>query len=203
MPYADKTKRRIYKAWKNMLSRCEDPLHAEYEAYGGRGINVCEEWHKFFPFYCWSLKNGYSDNLTIDRTNNDKGYSPDNCRWVSQKVNSRNRRNNHRVTFNGKTLCTSEWAENIGITPQALAERLTSKLWTLEEALTIGKNGRPTQQPSFKKAIVQMSRGGEMIKKWESISDASNSLNIPSSNISRALKNPQYTARGFYWKYHN
>lgn len=146
MPYADKTKRRIHTAWKNMHARCENPQRSGYEEYGGRGITVCEEWHKFFPFYCWSLSNGYADNLTIDRIDNDKGYSPDNCRWVSQKVNSRNRRNNRVITFNGESLCVSEWAERLGITFQALDDRLRSKGWTLEQALTTMKNGRTIQK---------------------------------------------------------
>lgn len=142
MPYADKTKRRIHTAWKNMLERCENPQHSGYEDYGGRGITVCEEWHKFFPFYSWSLINGYDNNLTIDRIDNDKGYSPNNCRWVSQKENSRNRRNNRVITFNGESLCIAAWAERLGITFQALADRLQSKGWTLEQALTTTKNGR-------------------------------------------------------------
>lgn len=201
MPYADKTKRRLHTAWKNMLQRCENPQHSGYENYGKRGITVCEEWHKFFPFYSWALSNGYADNLTIDRINNDKGYSPDNCRWVTQKVNSRNRSCNHRITFNGETLCVSEWAERVGITHQAMMDRLNSKLWDLQQALTIGKNGRPIKQPSFEKAIIQISKDGTIIREWESITDASKILNIPNSNISRALNNSKYTAYGFYWKY--
>lgn len=201
MPYADEAKRRIHTAWKNMMERCENPHCSGYEDYGGRGITVCEEWHKFFPFYSWSIANGYDSNLTIDRVDNDRGYSPDNCRWVTQKVNSRNRRNNRRITFNGKTLCVSEWAELLGITHQALSERLSSKSWTLEQALTTKRSGRPIEQPSFKKTVIQLSQDGEVVKKWKSISNAAVTLNIPNSNISRALKNKKYTTRGFRWEY--
>lgn len=139
MPYADKTKRRLHTAWKNMLARCENPHCPGYEGYGGRGITVCDEWHAFYPFYSWSLLNGYADDLTIDRIDNNKGYSPDNCRWVSQKRNSRNRRNNRVITFNGESLCMAEWAERLGITFQALDDRLRSKRWSLERALTTKK----------------------------------------------------------------
>lgn len=142
MPYADKTKRRIHTAWKNMIARCEKKEHTGYAGYGGRGINVCNEWHQFLPFYHWSLDNGYNDSLTIDRIDNDKGYSPENCRWVSPKANSRNRRNNHVIVFNGESLCIAEWAERLGISFQALDDRLHSDGWTLEQALTTTKYGR-------------------------------------------------------------
>jgi len=201
MPYADRTKQRIYTAWKNILIRCENPRSSGYKNYGGRGITVCEEWHTFLPFYNWSLSNGYAEHLTIDRIDNDKGYSPENCRWITQKENSRNRGCNHLVTFNGQTLCISEWAEKAGITHQAMAERLKSKTWDLQQALTAGKNGRLIKQPSFEKAIVQISKDGTIINKWKSITEASKALNIPNSNISRALKNHKYTARDFYWEY--
>lgn len=203
MPYADRTKRRLHTAWRNMLGRCENPRHSGYKDYGGRGIVICEEWHNFFSFYAWSLSNGYADNLTIDRIDNDKGYNPSNCRWVSQKKNSRNRRNNHVVTFNGESLCVSEWAERLGMTASALGERLRSSAWSLEQALTIGKNGRVVKQPSFEKAVFQISKDGSILKKWDSITEASLALKIPNSNISRALKNKKYTACGFRWEYAN
>lgn len=201
MPYADKTKRRLNVAWKNMLERCENPNLPGYEIYGGRGITVCKEWHSFFPFYSWALSNGYADDLTIDRIDNNQGYSPQNCRWVTPKTNARNRRSNHLVTFDGETLCVAEWAERLGITHQAMSDRLKSKYWDLRQALTIGKNERPVKQPSFEKAIIQISKDGSIIREWKSITEASEALNIPNSNVSRALKNSKYTARGFYWKY--
>jgi hypothetical protein len=184
-----------------MLERCENPQHPGYKDYGGRGITVCEEWHRFFPFYSWSLSNGYAEKLTIDRIDNGKGYNPNNCRWITQKKNSRNRRNNHLISWGGESLCISEWAERLGISPQALVDRLHSKSWSLEQALTLGKNGRPIKQPSFEKAIIQLTTDGSVIKEWESISKAAEALNIPNSNISRALKNKKYTARGFRWEY--
>lgn len=203
MPYSDKIKRRIHTAWKNMLQRCENPSCDGYARYGGRGISVCAEWHKFEPFYRWSLSHGYSENLTLDRRDNDKGYSPDNCRWVTQKENSRNRGNNYLITFNGETLCVSEWAERVGISHQAMCERLISGGWSLEEALTIRKRTRKAQQISARKNIIQISKDGKIISAWNSISNASESLGIPSSNISRALKNKNHTAGGFCWRYGN
>lgn len=89
-----KSKSRIHKEWRSILHRCKNPSASHYENYGGRGIKVCDEWqgeNGFLNFYKWSMENGYADNLTLDRKNNDKGYSPDNRRWVTHQENCWNR----------------------------------------------------------------------------------------------------------------
>lgn len=83
---------RIYKQWLNMKNRCSNPKNHAYGRYGGRGIVVCEGWKDDFAgFMMWAVNNGYSDSLTIDRINNNKGYSPENCRFVTLEENSRNK----------------------------------------------------------------------------------------------------------------
>ena len=85
--------RRLYACWFNMKSRCFNPNNKYYFSYGGRGINICDEWaNDFSAFREWAFANGYSDNLSIDRINNDMGYSPDNCRWATKKQQSLNRK---------------------------------------------------------------------------------------------------------------
>lgn len=108
---------RLYGTWKTMMHRCYDPKRERYKDYGGRGITVCNEWHDPNSFINWSYTHGYQDGLQIDRVDNDRGYSPDNCRWVTAKENSRNRRNTVRLTINGETKSVAEWTETIDISP--------------------------------------------------------------------------------------
>lgn len=93
---------RLYRIWYRMLERCENTKHHAYSKYGKRGITVCDEWHDIDAFIEWALAHGYRDHLTIDRRNNDKGYHPKNCRWVTRKRQNRNKRDTYRVNFRGK-----------------------------------------------------------------------------------------------------
>lgn len=86
------SKTRLYRIWHNMKNRCFYTKDKHFNDYGGRGITVCDEWkNDFESFKKWSLSNGYSDELTIDRINNDGNYEPSNCRWVTMKEQCKNR----------------------------------------------------------------------------------------------------------------
>ena len=92
-----KTNTRLFNVWRGMKRRCHSTSDKNYDIYGGRGIAVCDEWrNNFQAFYDWAMANGYDENAptgqcTIDRVDNDKGYSPDNCRWVDMKVQNNNK----------------------------------------------------------------------------------------------------------------
>lgn len=84
-----------------MLNRCRRKKDKYYHRYGGRGIRVCEEWHKFPPFYEWAMANGYRDNLSIDRVDVDGNYEPSNCQWITMAENSRKAMEDRRTRENG------------------------------------------------------------------------------------------------------
>lgn len=96
---------RLYLTHRNMLNRCYREDDDMYRIYGERGITVCDEWrgdHGFENFLAWSMENGYKEGLSIDRIDNNRGYSPDNCRWVDKYVQANNKRNNHYLKINGE-----------------------------------------------------------------------------------------------------
>lgn len=87
----------VYNSWKRMVARCTDPDDAAFENYGARGIAVCAEWRDFATFCRWAQSNGWARGLTIDRHDNDGGYAPENCRWVTRLVQNQNMRKTHRL----------------------------------------------------------------------------------------------------------
>ena len=134
---------RLYALWCNIKSRCFNPNNAHYKDYGGRNITICNEWKdNFMSFHDWAFDNGYNEKAkkyecTIDRIDNNKDYCPDNCRWITMKEQTRNKRNNIVLTYNGETHCLMDWAEIVGIGYNTLLSRINKYGWSIEKALTI------------------------------------------------------------------
>ncbi len=122
------------KVWSSMRERCLNPHHMHYARYGGRGVTVCARWAVFETFY--ADMGPRPPGTTLERRNNDKGYSPDNCVWASRKDQQRNRVNVRNYTFRGKTQCIAAWAEETGIAHATLTSRFNSG-WCAERALTL------------------------------------------------------------------
>lgn len=122
-----------YAVWMDMRNRCSQKSNRQYKDYGGRGISICERWERFENFISDMGKrpNGY----TLDRIDNNAGYSPENCRWATRKQQQRNRRNNRIITHNGVSHCLVEWSEITGIPYQTLITRL-DRGWDVDRALT-------------------------------------------------------------------
>lgn len=119
------TTTRLYSIWQNMKQRCTNPKATEYANYGGRGITVCAEWlHDFKAFEDWAYSHGYREYLTIDRVDNNKGYSPDNCRCVTMEDQARNRRGGGLLyEIDGILKTSAEWAKIAGISRKRFNKR--------------------------------------------------------------------------------
>lgn len=126
----------LYIVFRSMINRCYDPKHHAYKDYGGRGIYICDEWlNDFKVFYDWSMANGYQKGLTIDRIDNNKGYSPDNCRWTDWNTQANNKRNSKMFEYKGKKQTVSQWAKELGWGYTTLDNRLRAG-WSFEKAIT-------------------------------------------------------------------
>ena len=120
---------RLYRIWDDIRGRTLRPSNTYWENYGGRGITLYEPWKKFIPFMEWALANGYSDDLLIDRIDNDGPYSPDNCRWVTRAVQNRNKRTNVWIDYQGERICQADLAARLGVHYTTIYHRLkTGKL---------------------------------------------------------------------------
>lgn len=191
-----KTGNRIYNIYRGMKTRCYTSSDYHYQWYGAKGIKVCEEWlNDFMSFYNWALNNGYKDNLTIDRINNEGDYEPNNCRWITIKEQCNNRRTNNLITINGITHTISEWSKLSGINRKAI-HRKQQKGVHGEDLLA------PVKSPK-KCKIVQKDLNNNIIKIWDSLQQIQNETNFSKNSIICVCKKKEYhkTAYGFKWEY--
>lgn len=125
-----RSKTRLYRVWVGMKNRCLNEKTDNYQYYGAKGISICEEWIDDYPaFEAWALSHGYDDSAgaqecTLDRIDNSKDYSSDNCRWVDHKQQCNNQSSNRVFTYRGQTKTMSEWADAVGIKYATLRARI-------------------------------------------------------------------------------
>ena len=130
--------KKMFRAYVNMKTRCYNPNYYLFKNYGGKGIKICDEWlgkNGFINFREWSFQNGYQDDLSIDRIDNGKDYSPDNCRWVTMREQQNNRTNNHIVVINGFSRTLAEWCRVYKIKYSVVLGRLKIG-WSEYDAIT-------------------------------------------------------------------
>ena len=132
-----KNKMPEYSSWSAMKLRCNNDRHPSYARYGGRGISYDPSWEDFAAFLA-DMGHKPDPKMELERVDNGKGYSKDNCRWATRKEQTRNRggkRATRLYTFDGKTMCIADWAKYVGISPQSMQKRL-NKGWPLEKAFS-------------------------------------------------------------------
>lgn len=177
------SKDKFYQVWNGIKQRCYNPNNKSYDNYGGRGIKVCDEWcNDFQAFYNWSMDNGYQDGLQIDRIDNNKGYSPDNCRWVNRYTNNNNRRNNILFTYNGVTQSLMAWCRHFNISYKTCMTRYY-RGHTIEECLYLSTLSDHRQTKTRYNAILYLYKD-----KIYSVSSLSRELNIPRWKLRRDIK---------------
>ena len=153
-----KRRTRVYGVWTGIKNRCRNPNEPAYPNYGGRGIDVCERWNSFEAFYA-----DMGDPLpgqTIERVDNNKGYSPDNCIWADRITQARNRRNARIIELGGKRLSVPEWAELMGLPARTIRVRLSAG-WPEDEAVM-------TPKTQIRKGI----KRGEKLRNYQGIRNA-------------------------------
>ena len=192
------SKTRLYGVWASMRKRCYNQNDTRYERYGLRGIQVCEEWRNDFQkFYDWSIQNGYKIGLSIDRIDNNKGYFPDNCRWVTNKVQSRNNGRTVYLTINGEKKPLADWCDEFGFPLLRAEQRYKNmkKQGKEIDASQIFFDGNRT----FKK-VNQYTTDFEFIRTWDKIIEAEK-FGFHHSCVSDCCRGKRKTAYGFIWRY--
>lgn len=133
---------RTYYAWRSMRMRCLNPNTSAFKNYGGRGITVCDKWLNDFDAFHADM-GLVPVGFSLDRVDNNNGYSPENCRWATDKEQHNNKRNNVAIEHEGIKLNMSQWAERLGLNKDTLWRRLNVLGMPAVRALTPGSLQRP------------------------------------------------------------
>lgn len=136
---SDGTKTRLFRIWTGMKTRCFNENVVEYPRYGGKGVTICESWMDYKNFHAWAMSNGYKKHLSIEREDVNGDYEPLNCKWATNKEQTRNRTSSRFIEFNGETKTLAEWAEEKSMSINCLFERL-KRGWSVKKSLETPKH---------------------------------------------------------------
>lgn len=167
--------KRLLNIWKQMISRCDSGKRRDSKYYHDKGITVCPEWRDYKRFEEWALANGYADNLTIDRIDENGNYEPSNCQWITLGEQQRKKSGNNWVEYNGKRKIIADWAREYGINRATLESRLEMG-YTFEEALK--------KKPGRNRVSVIVNYKGEEM----TITQLSRKLGVSKTMISKDLR---------------
>lgn len=153
---------RIYNIYHNIKNRCGNPNNNRYKDYGGRGIKMCDEWSRSFEaFYDWAIKNGYRDDLSIDRIDNDGDYTPENCKWSTIEQQSNNKRRTVFFEFLGVKKSLKQWTDFMG--------------WSYEKHFARRRRGKDTfRQEEIEQIIEKLKKEGVLCPANQSVPCAEN-----------------------------
>lgn len=149
--------KRLKNIWKNMNYRCSNKKNKNY---GKRGITVCDQWKTSFPnFMNWAMKNGYKENLQIDRKDNDGNYEPSNCRWVTAVEQSANRRVTRKIEYKSKFYTTRQFAKKFNLSQNCVNNRV-KKGWDVERIISTHekKNNKKFKFKGEQKTLMEISK---------------------------------------------
>ena len=202
---------RIYSIWCGMKARCHRKTDKLYKRYGAKGITVCDDWKdNFLAFYNWSMDNGYTDELTIDRIDNSKGYSPDNCRWITHAEQQRNKSNVPIIEYCGKQVTMIELSEMTGVSIHSIRNRRVCALkrngsFTVDDLLTDHRHS-PVYTEKFynrkqpgRRLIGMYSKDGKLLKKMY-LRDVKQ-LGFSRTAVGNCLAGRAKSSGGYIWKY--
>jgi hypothetical protein len=141
-----------YKVWAGIKQRCRNPKNPSYARYGGAGITMCDEWANSFTTFLADMGSRPSMDHSIDRRDGTLGYTTSNCRWATDFEQAQNQSTTRFVTFNGETLCLSEWSRRLGIPVVTVWSRLNSGK-TVDQALTMPNKGKRSSSSLSDEAV--------------------------------------------------
>lgn len=201
-----KTGTRLYNIWVAMRQRCKNDGKHWHDRWGNRGISVCDEWNDFRTFEKWALENGYEDNLTIDRIDNNGNYCPENCRWATYKEQSLNTSANRFVEIDGESRTVEQWCCLLGVvTPSTVYRRVRKAGWSFQKAITTPSQKRVPLVPDeaknkadkYKKPVKCVGKDKTLF--FNSLKDAERN-GFCRSAITKAIKNKKLY-RGMVWEF--